>query len=383
MVRPTVAIDCRLMHYRRAGISQYTRGLAIALAGLPGRDFELALLLDRRDRDTDWIPPGVIAQRTVTPAHHRFEPWAWPLELAVRSPGLALLHSPDFIAPAGRFRRVITVHDLYFAEHPEVMSADGARYYGRTPGSVARADRIIAVSAHTAADIGRLFGPAAAAKTRVVHEAGAIPVLAARSEDATQPYVLFVGTFEPRKNLETLLRALARPEANGVGLVIVGEPGWGAGGPAQLAQELGLAGRVRFAGRVDDAELDTLYARARGFAMPSLSEGFGLPVLEAMARGVPVICAAAGALPEIAGAAALLHAPTDETALADHLGALWADPGLRADLARRGLAQAARFTWARAARETAAVYRAVLELTTKPNAGGDIARRSRGISPPA
>ena len=362
MGRPTIAIDCRLMQYRRAGISQYTRGLVVALASLPDRDFELSLLLDRRDRDVAWIPPGVSVQRAVTPAHHRLEPSAWPLELAVRFAGLALLHSPDFIAPAGRFCKVITLHDLYFMEHPEVMSADGARYYGRTPGSVARADRIIAVSAHTAADIGRLMGAAAAAKTLVVHEAGAIPIVAARSEDAIQPYVLFVGTFEPRKNLETLLRALARPEAAAVNLVIVGEPGWGTGGPARLAEELGVAARARFAGRVDDTELDTLYSRARGFVMPSLSEGFGLPVLEAMARGVPVVCAAAGALPEIAGAAALLHAPSDAAALATHLGELWADPGLRADLARRGLAQAARFSWARAARETAAVYRAAMGL---------------------
>ena len=359
-----VAIDCRLMQYRRAGISQYTRGLAIALAALPERNFDLALLLDRRDRDVAWIPPGVSVQRTVTPAHHRFEPWAWPVELAARLPRIALLHSPDFIAPAGRFRKVITLHDLYFAEHPEVMSADGARYYGRTPGSAARADRIIAVSAHTADDIGRLFGPAAAARTVVVHEAGANRVLAARSEDAIQPYVLFVGTFEPRKNLGTLLRALAQPEAVAVNLVIVGEPGWGAGGPAQLAEQLGVAGRVRFAGRVDDAELDTLYARARGIAMPSLSEGFGLPVLEAMVRGVPVVCAAAGALPEVAGNAVLMHAPTDDAALAAHLGALWSDAGLRADLAQRGLVQSARFSWARAACETAAVYRAALELTT-------------------
>ena len=362
MDRPTVAIDCRLMQYRRAGISQYTRGLIIALSELPERDFDLALLLDRRDQDTAWLPPGVATYRVITPAHHRLEPWVWPLELGVRLRHLALLHSPDFIAPAGRFRKVITVHDLYFAEHPEVMSAEGARYYGRTRGSVARADRIIAVSAHTAADLSRLFGPVAAAKTVVVHEAGAIPARAARVEDAAQPYVLFVGTFEPRKNLDTLMRALARTEADGVNLVIVGEPGWGERGPARLAEELGVAGRVRFAGRVDDAELDTLYSRARGFAMPSLSEGFGLPVLEAMARGVPCVCAAAGALPEIAGDAALMHAPTDAAALAAHLGALWADKGLRADLARRGLAQAARFTWARAARETAAVYRAALRL---------------------
>ena len=107
-------------------------------------------------------------------------------------------------------------------------------------------------------------------------------------------------------------------------------------------------------------ELDALYSRARAVVAPSLSEGFGLTVLEGMARGVPVICAAAGALPEVAGDAALLHAPEDAGLLARHLGNVWADPDLRADLARRGLARAAAYTWARAARETAAVYQEVL-----------------------
>ncbi len=360
MGRPTVAVDCRLMFHRKAGISQYTRGLVTGLAGLPELGFDLALLLDRRDKDTAWVPQGVTAHRAVTPAHHPVEPVAWPIELAARFPGLALIHSPDFIAPRGRFRKVVTIHDLYFVEHPEVMGPDGRRYYGGTAASADRADGIIAVSAFTAAEIARLLGPTSANKTTVVAEAGAIPIRATRAPDEADPFVLFVGTFEPRKNLAILLRVLARPEAARVRLVIVGEPGWGDTEPARLAAELGVAERVRFAGRVSDAELDTLYSRARVVVAPSLSEGFGLTVLEGMARGVPVICAAAGALPEVAGDAALLHAAGDSGLLARHLGNVWADPDLRADLSRRGLARAAAFSWARAARETAAVYEEVL-----------------------
>lgn len=356
MKKPIVAVDGRLMYYRRAGISQYTRGLVVGLSTLNARGFEVRVFLDRRDRDREWVPDGVRVWDALMPAHHRLEPVAWPLELAARFPGLAVLHATDFIAPRGRFRKVITIHDLYFMANPQVMGADGRRYYAGTPASAARADRIIAVSAFTASEIARYLGPAATAKTVVVAEAGAIPVRAARAPNDDEPYLLFVGTFEPRKNLATLLKALAQPEAAGSRLVIVGEPGWGDSEPARLAEGLGVRDRVRFAGRIDDNALDALYARARALVSPSLSEGFGLPALEAMARGVPVVCAATGALPELVNDAALLHDPLDTAGLAAQLGAVWTDAALRADLARRGLARAAHFSWARAARETMAVY---------------------------
>ncbi|MBX7213173.1 MAG: glycosyltransferase family 4 protein [Thermoflexales bacterium] len=356
MARPLVAVDGRLMFHRRAGISQYTRGLVRGLAALSDPRFDLLLLLDRRDRDLDWVPPGLAVARTLTPAHHRLEALAWPVELAARWPRLRVLHAPDFIAPRGRFRKVITIHDLYFMEHPEVMGDDGRRYYAGTPASAARADAIIAVSAATRADIARLLGARAAKRTTVIDEAGAIPQRAPRAPDDDAPFALFVGTFEPRKNLETLLRALALPAAAGVRLTLVGEAGWGDSAPARLAAELGVAGRVQLAGRVSDAELDALYARARVVVAPSLSEGFGLPALEALARGVPLICAEAGALAEVAGPAALMHPPRDAEALATQLGRIWTDADLRVGLAARGRARAAGYSWARAARETAEVY---------------------------
>jgi len=177
------------------------------------------------------------------------------------------------------------------------------------------------------------------------------------------PYILFVGTLEPRKNLVTLLRALSRLP-NDVRLTVVGAEGWAGTGPGELARELGVSERVTLAGRVSDAELDALYRGARVFAMPSLSEGFGLPVLEAMARGTAVVCSDSGSLPEIAGDAALLHEPLDDATLAQHLLMLWRDDDARTQYARRSLARAAQFSWQQAAAETMAVYQAAMTQGT-------------------
>ncbi len=369
------------MYYRKAGIAQYTRNLVRALAFyLPGKGsgegvgegevrvkvgtgegspgWSLSVLLDRRDEDTSWIPPGVPAIRVVTPAHHPYEPLALRLELATK--GIGLLHSPDFITAEGRFKKAITVHDLYFLEHPEAMSADGARYYGRVGWSARRADRIIAVSNFTRAEILRLLPDVPADKIAVVHEA-AMPSIpespTLRSPESPFPkYALFVGTFEPRKNLATLLRAL-RHLPDDFRLVVVGEMGWvPSSEPARIAAELGVSERVHFAGRVDDAELDAWYRGARMLALPSLAEGFGLPAVDAMSRGTPVVCSNAGALPEVVGDAALLHDALDADGLSGLLRRMWIDDALRGEYAARGSRQAQRFSWSRAARETLAVY---------------------------
>ncbi|MCS6848706.1 MAG: glycosyltransferase family 1 protein [Anaerolineae bacterium] len=363
------------MYYRKAGVSYYTRRLVRALAGLQAPRFALRILLDRRDADTGWVPPNVGVVRAATPAHHRYEHVALPVELAAR--GLlraphAVLHSPDFVTCWGRFRKVITIHDLYFMEHPEVMSADGMRYYSRIRWSASVADRIIAVSHFTRQDILRLIPEAAPEKVVVVHEAADEKLKIENGELKREwptphsqfsifnfQFILFVGTLEPRKNLSTLLRALARLPAE-VRLVVVGAVGWRNEALGDVARELGVADRVTFAGWVSDDELDALYCRARLLVMPSLSEGFGLPVLEAMSRGTPVVCSSAGSLPEIAADAALLHEPMDDAELAQHIHALWMDDALHAEYARRGLARAQRFSWARAARETLAVYREAL-----------------------
>ena len=351
------------MFYRKAGISNYTRRLVQAMSVISGQSSVISVLMDRRDKDISWVPPNCKIIRTVTPAHHKYEHITLPIELAItnyqspisnlqslipnlQSP-IPLLHSPDFIACAGRFKKVITVHDLYFMEHPEAMSADGARYYGRIRQSARRADKIIAVSHFTRNELLRLIPEIPPDKVAVIHEAAdekfrmkneelrseTAPILSSLSI-VYSPFALFVGTFEPRKNLGTLLRALAQTP-NEIKLVIVGESGWVAGSePMQLVQELGLSQRVHLAGRISDAELDQLYKQARFVLVPSFAEGFGLTALEAMSRGTPVICSTGGSLPEIVGDAALLHNPTDAVQLASLITKLWNDEALRQEYAK-------------------------------------------------
>lgn len=181
------------------------------------------------------------------------------------------------------------------------------------------------------------------------------------------PYVLYVGSEHPRKDLVTLLRAVAavarEPRFRDLRLLKAGSPGRPAAryrAPvARAIRELGLDGRVVFAGHVPDEQLASLYAGAACLAFPSLAEGFGLPVLEAMACGCPVVVAGAWALPETAGGAALTFPAGDSHALAGALRALLRDQALRAELAAKGRRRAAGFTWQHAARELAGVYAAV------------------------
>jgi glycosyltransferase involved in cell wall biosynthesis len=176
-------------------------------------------------------------------------------------------------------------------------------------------------------------------------------------------YILFVGTLEPRKNVNTLLQAFAQLIADrprdGLHLVIAGGQGWGGEDHRATVERLGIRQYVRFTGFVADDDLPDLYRGAQVFVYPSLYEGFGLPVLEAMASGVPVITSNRSSLPEVAGDAALLVDPTQAEALAAAMSALLHDDALRQALRAKGLARAATFTWEVVAQRTVAVYRTV------------------------
>jgi glycosyltransferase involved in cell wall biosynthesis len=173
-----------------------------------------------------------------------------------------------------------------------------------------------------------------------------------------KPYVLAVGTLEPRKNLERLISAWSSLDANaraGHVLALVGPVGWDAAPILAAARDQG----AQLLGRVREEELRALYAGASAFAYPSLYEGFGLPVLEAMAAGAPVLTSNVSSLPEVAGDAALLVDPTDVTAIATGLSRLLSDPALAESLRARGRARAAEFSWERTARETLALLRSI------------------------
>jgi glycosyltransferase involved in cell wall biosynthesis len=175
-------------------------------------------------------------------------------------------------------------------------------------------------------------------------------------------FALFLGAMEPRKNLLRLLDAWANIKPairHETWLVVAGADGWLNDGVRARVAALGLTDHVRFTGYVDSDDVAALYSLATVFAYPSLWEGFGLPVLEAMACGTPVLASDVSSLPEVAGDAAVLVSPTDVEAIADGLTRLLDDAALRADLVARGLRRAAGFSWERCARETLAVYRAV------------------------
>jgi glycosyltransferase involved in cell wall biosynthesis len=369
---PLIALDARLVGYT-AGIARYAVLLADALARLEGPERYL-ILRGRRDRNVQVGGARVAQRRCLTPPHHRLERLTLPLDILARGPWPNLLHSLDHVAPAwGPWRSVVTLHDLAFLLQPGTHSVASRAYYAATGESVRRAERVIAVSQRTASDAVRLLG-VDPSRVRVVHEAAApgfsprsrddLPRLAAKlgfDANPDRPYVLFVGTLEPRKNLPLLLEAFGllrrRVDAQ---LLLVGARGWLDEPIFAAHARSGVGDAARFVGTLGEEDLAVLYSHAAVFALPSLYEGFGLPVLEAMACGAPVVSSNAGPLPEVAGDAAVLLKPEDPDAWAAAMLRVITTPRLAEDLRARGFARAKTFSWERTALATRDVYREAL-----------------------
>ena len=286
--------------------------------------------------------------------------------LAARE-GVDLVHSLASTAPVwGRFRRVVTVHDLIYARFPEAHA--GIRGRGMkvlVPWAARRSDRVIADSQSTRGDLMTLLGVPSARIDVVPLGLGTVrrerpltePQVRARFDLGQRSIVLSLSAKRPHKNLLALIGALAKLPAAGRPVLVL--PGYPTAHEAELrerARALEIEGDVRFPAWVSAAELEGLWALTQLFVFPSLYEGFGLPVLEAMARGVPVACSNASSLPEVAGDAALLFDPRDELAIAEALRRLLDDGALREQLRARGLARAREFTWERTARLTLHSY---------------------------
>ena len=259
------------------------------------------------------------------------------------------------------------------------------------------ADRIIAVSEATKRDLQRVLR-VPDRQIVVIHEAvgpefAQPPAPAAveaviRRYGLARPYCLFVGNLEPRKNLSRLIEAfgLVRTHLRAAGqapqLVLAGTRAWLYNGVLRAVETHGLATGVVFTGYVPPADLPALYAAAACFVFPSVYEGFGLPVLEAMAAGTPVVASRAGAIPEVAGDAALLIDADRPAVIAEAIETVLADPLLRGRLVERGRARARTFTWEDVARQTLAVYEGVYERGGVRPPGGGIQRGTRGRRPP-
>ncbi len=285
---------------------------------------------------------------------------------------LDLVHAPNPAAiPPTRpgQRLVVTVHDLAFHPHPRLYPPRWlALYRLGTRRAARRAHALIVPSRSTAVDLQR-YAKADPARIHVVPLAAWLPSSRIGPDEVLtrlkvpRPYVLFVGTLEPRKNLPLLVRAYRRAVVDGGfrhALVLAGPIGWRSEPLIRELREPG-PGEIVLTGPASEAQLDALYRAADLFVYPSLYEGFGLPVLEAMARGVPVITSTASSLPEVAGDAAFTVDPRSIPGLAAAIERLLADGAEAARLAEAGRARAAEFSWDRTARETIAVYRAALE----------------------
>ncbi|TAK66693.1 MAG: glycosyltransferase family 1 protein, partial [Dehalococcoidia bacterium] len=283
--------------------------------------------------------------------------------------GIDVLHSTHHTLPlAGvRCRRAVTIHDVTFLRLPQRYPLARRMYMQTlTRLSAGVADAVIVPSNVVRDDVRRLLHVPAEKIVTVYEAAGAqyrpmereAAHAIARANGIEPPYVLSVGSLEPGKNRTRLFRAMRQLRDEGIDhrLAVVGQRAWGYEGEVALIDELGMADRIVLAGYVKANDLPALYAGAEAFAFPSLYEGFGLPVLEAMACGTPVLTSRVSATAEVAGDAALLVDPQSVDEIGDRLRQLLVDRDLRAEYARRGIERAAQFSWGRAADETRAVY---------------------------
>ncbi len=368
-------LDISAAVHRRAGLGRYAEALAHALA--PQLDKQLAFFYNQEQGIAPL--PGLESYPTRT-VKLGYKPWRmliWlgqlaRLNFASLIPGAKLFHATEhLLLPLHNIPTILTVHDLIFRHLPEHHKPLNRWYLNLTmPLYCRRANHIIAVSQQTRRDLIAAYA-IPPEKITVIYEAAA-PHFQPAPPSAIAPirtqyglpdrYLLFVGTIEPRKNLTRLLQAFAPlyQEKLTDGLVIVGRQGWLCDEFFAALAHSPVKKAVHFPGFVADADLPAVYSGAQALVFPSLYEGFGLPILEAMACNTPVICSDCSSLPELGGDAVLYFDPLDVESQTRTLRRLLTDPELQLDLRRRGRLQAAQFSWERTAEATLSVYQEVI-----------------------
>ncbi len=379
-----IAIDATSVPPSPAGAGVYALELVRAMMDCDPRDgyavftrgprFDTGAA-DRRNWRVERVAAGSRARRLL------WEQMRLPRDLARL--GADVLHSTHHTLPLRpmRAKRVVTIHDVTFFRIPERYPPARRLYMRAMTRLAARvADAIIVPSQAVRHDVIRVLR-VDPAKVRVVYEAPAArygPMDRAAAEAVAAryagggPFVLSVGSLEPGKNRGRLIRALHELRGRGIDvpLLVVGQKAWRYDDDFALVRDLDMKDRVTFAGYVPDGDLPALYNAATAFAFPSLYEGFGLPVIEAMACGAPVVTSSVSATAEVAGDAAVLVDPQSVVSIRDGLERVLTDAALREGLRTAGRERAAAFTWRRAAEETHAVYRAVVGEERPSSAAG-------------
>jgi len=371
-----ILLDAGPAVHQSAGLARYTESLASALWQHCRDTVDLNLFYNRHS--------GHQLPASLSPIPARAFPLGqYPWRLGVlacqllRAPVVDrrlgagdIYHATEHLLPWTARPSVMTVHDLIFERYPQHHTLANRTFLRvAMPLFVRRAGAIIAVSRHTKQDLLDLYGTPAH-KVFVVEEGIEEQFRPALEEEVRRvkerhgirrPYLLMVGTLEPRKNHQLAFEALARLKAEGFPhcLVVAGGGGWLFDDVRRKVEQLQLAEDVLFAGRVPDEDLPALYSGADCFLMPSLYEGFGIPVLEAMACGTLVVCSRASSLPEVAGPAACYIEQMTGEGLADTIRSVLTNPQTTQQMRAAGLRQAARFCWRKAAMQTAEVYNAV------------------------
>lgn len=387
-----IAFDCSLVPGETGGIGQYSRNLARALSKIDSENsYTLYILFPVLRRLTR---PGDISVDLPNEGNFKvvFKDIPVPFQLFryLQGPGLPqsfkdyglgeieadIVHSNTFCVPRFRDKKkklIVTVYDLTVLTHPECHRKANIRHcLDGIKDAIKYADAIVAISESTRADLIKYLDapPGLITVTQLAAGDDLRPVedtevlrSARLKYSLPERYVLFVGSNEPRKNIKTLIEAYATLPAGlkkEFPLVIAGGKGWLNSDIPGVIKRLGIETSVRFAGYIGKDDMSAVYSGASVFAYPSLYEGFGLPILEAMSCGAPVITSNVSSMPEVAGDAARLVTPTDTEEIGEALRALLVDEGLRKNMSQKGLERAAMFSWERCARETLALYRKVV-----------------------
>ena len=372
----SVLLDAGPIVHQQAGLKRYASQLAIHL--WQTQDQSLDLQLFHNDHSGHLMPTALqkVPRSTKTMGQYRWRLSVLALQMLNSRryerilPPTDIFHATEHLLPRLSRRTVLTVHDLIFKKLPETHTWKNRAFLSTgMPIFLQRADAIIAVSAQTKRDLADIYDV----------EPNRVTVIPEGIEDSFRPvpptnidslnirekhgcYFLMVGTLEPRKNHAAVVQALAYLRAQGheLKLVVAGGQGWKFSPVRGMVEELGLHKQVDFAGFVPEQILPAYYSNAMALLQPSLYEGFGFPVLEAMACGTPVLVSNRSSLPELVGPNALVVDPGDSEELGNALLRLWQEPALREELRAKGLRHVRQFTWAETSRQTAELYRSLV-----------------------